>query len=209
MSSVDVVIMAHGEWFANAPSHPPFRPVNLETLPLPKGVPNQLWLSECIVFLTDVLLQTEAEYVWLASGRYNQKWVERLGKRTRLEDLPQYLSTDCIWCTCVGPHGQWRRDDEEEHPGMGAAIDEMLTTFKLVNRHDTAYANSLCFPRAMLPTFLSKFREMFEYFQAKYGTELPFRVGTFDEARKGSYFYERVSMAILADWPDLVLRQTP
>ncbi len=209
MSSVEVYIMAHGAWFADAPSHAPFRPVDLETLPLPSGIPHQRWLSETALFLTDVLLEARSDYVWIASGRHDQKWVERGGRSTRLLDLPRFLSTDCIWCTCIGRRQEWPLDDELEHPGMATLVREIFESFNLQDRHDTVYANSLCFRRDMLPRFLSMFKQMFDHFHAKYGTDLPFNVGSYDESRKGSYFYERVCMAILADWPDLSLCQIP
>lgn len=209
MLNVEVAVLAHGRWVAEIPSSAPFRVVNLETLPLPKGIPNQLWLSECIVFLSDVLLQGSADYVWITSGRHNNKWVEQEGRKTRIEDLPRFASSQRVWCSCLGARMEWQRDDEEMHPGMGAAIAEMQSTFHLENRHDTAYAHSLCLSRDMLTSFLAKWREMFWYFHGKYGMDLPFSVGSFDEARKGSYYYERVSMAIIADWPDVILRQIP
>ena len=209
MTTIDVLVMAHGEWLSKTPLRPPFRAINLEALPLPAGIPGQRWLSESIVFLSDELLACQADFVWITSGRHNDKWVRQEGRKTHLEDLPHFVSTDHIWCSCIGLQAEWPRDDEAMHPGMSSAIEEMQQTFGLSNRHDTAYANSLCFRRAMLPEFVRRWREMFWHFHGKYGTSLPFSVGAFDEARKGSYYYERVSMAILADWPDLTFKEIP
>lgn len=209
MSSVDVFVLAHGDGVARAPTSPPFRSVDLEVLPLPKGVPNQLWLSECVVFLGDTLLKGKAEYVWITSGRHDGKWVAQEGRTTNLMDLPKFVSADPLWCSCIASHADWEREDDEMHPGMRSAIAEMQDAFHLVNRHDTAYANSFCFPRDMMEKFLSRWREMFWHFHQKYGVNLPFSVGSYDEARKGSYFYERVSMALIADWNGITLKQIP
>lgn len=206
---VEVAVLAHGKWIAQVPGAPPFRVIDLEALPLPAGIPGQRWLSECAAFLDDTLLHGRSDYIWITSGRHNNKWVEKEGRRTRLEDLAHFVSAEYNWCTCLGLRDRWLHDDDEMHPGMAAAVAEMQSAFGLVNRHDTAYAHSLCISRPMLREFLNKWREMFWYFHEKYGTDLPFSVGAFDEARKGSYYYERVSMAILADWPGLTLRQIP
>lgn len=203
--SVTVLVLAHGDWLARVPSHPPFRIVDLAQFSVPPGIPSQAWLSESAFFLTDVMLEPHTDFIWLCSGRHDDKRVEL---KTRIIDLPRFIPEHEreIWCVDLGD-SEWPEAADVEHPGLTALTLEMMDTFGL-GRGPAFFANSWCMHRTHVPAFLERWRSMFWHFHTKYGADLPFDVGRHQEHRKGSYFYERMTMTIFADM-GLRLRQVP
>ncbi|MBA3884334.1 MAG: hypothetical protein H0X67_01225 [Acidobacteria bacterium] len=151
------------------------------------------------------MLESEADYLWLCSGRHDDK---RVDLQTRLIDLPNFVPEHPgeIWCVDLGGR-DWPEAADIEHPGLTLLVYEMMDTFRL-KRGGAFFANNWCMHRTLVPEFLERWRRMFWHFHGKYGTDLPFNIGRHQEHRKGSYFYERVTMAIFADM-GLQLRQVP
>jgi hypothetical protein len=204
--SVTVLILAHGEWLSVVPTHPPFRVIDLDRLPVPDGIPSPAWLSESAFFLSDLMLEPETDYVWLCSGRHDDKRTEI---KTRIIDLPNFVPSHPgeIWCVDKAAT-TWREDSERGHPGITPLIDELVMRFSTKNGR-TFYANNWCMHRALIPGFLEQWRTMFWYFHKKYGTDFSYDVGQWHhEQRKGGYFYERLTMVIIANM-DLTIRRVP
>lgn len=206
--SVTVFVLGHtDEWLSQTPWEPPYRRVDLRDIAVPAGVPSQTWLSEMVAFFDGRLLNTESTTIWICSARHDDKHGSRI--RTRLTDLHKYTVKQWTegWCVRLA-EPNWDGGTEDAHPGMSRLISEARDVLGLKHRWRTCYANTFCLHRDMMHVFLDAWRKGFSHFHGKYGHRLQFDPGLGLPERKGSYFYERMGMAILADM-QIDLREVP
>ena len=78
----------------------------------------------------------------------------------------------------------------------GALLEELAREFPEATLHGGGpLANSFIVEREQWLGFVSFFRRVADYFLGRYGVDLPFDVGEFDDSRRCAYFFERVATA--------------
>ena len=164
---------------------PWMRQVRLDQMSRPQLAENRLYLdrlSTCI----------QANWIGAGSWRWDEKWQRSLGLAflDRVDFKPGHGYSPLV------TRPDWVAESDRHHPGLGALLEELAREFPEATLHGGGpLANSFIVEREQWLGFVSLFRRVADYFLGRYGGDLPFDVGEFDDSRRCAYFFERVATA--------------
>ena len=164
---------------------PWMRQVRLDQMSRPQLAENRLYLdrlSTCI----------QANWIGAGSWRWDEKWQRSLG----LAFLDRVAFKPGHGYSPLVTRPDWVAESDRHHPGLGALLEELAREFPEATLHGGGpLANSFIVEREQWLGFVSFFRRVADYFLGRYGVDLPFDVGEFDDSRRCAYFFERVATA--------------
>lgn len=180
---------------------PHYRTVNVTDLNLGCGLDSNQ-LSESRLWLSHAAEEGKRDYVGFFSYRYDKKF-PWLDSRLRTVEMHCFPRPKYVWCPWDSTPN-WLDQSQGACRGLGDLCKEMCQRFHLDPSRSGPFCSSFIMHRSLMPPFLDKFCEVFEYYHGKYGFDLPFQ--ECDEGRKAGFFYERVTLAIIANF-DVEVRQ--
>jgi hypothetical protein len=195
-----IYVCGHEEkWLSQVPKLPFLVPLNLNDLEIGEFQDNRL--AESRVFLAELPL---ADYVGFVTARWPEKF-SHLWTLDKLQDLD--LKPNVVYGPAVVTQDMMFHS-EVYHPGMGRLLTELKEQFPFNTVGTACWCNNfICAKRTYLD-FREVWREQFQWIHQKYGYELPYEVGNFDERRKAAYFYERLTVIYFSN-KNYIVRQIP
>ena len=233
--SVAVFVLSHQQFRLDALGvHPNVHPINLNELSLTERLKGQD-LAEARFFIADALDSSEAEWIALVSARWSEKWPLWPG----ISELPDVMSGLNDPAMVVAPATWWwpahdvrafadRQD--RRYPGVGALLSDpqspVVSALPHSRLNPLVFNNTFIAHRTVVRDWLAYFRSCFDYFDGRYGLDLPFEVQCawcglllrnddgeriphpgrlYEPIRHAAYFYELITTTYFASRPDLLI----
>jgi hypothetical protein len=178
---------------------------------LPAGRYSHNSLAESRAYLADLPYQADAEYVGLATARWNKKYPRILG----LQDLDKLdLQPNLVYAAEKTKPG-WVGWSDECHPGMRRLIYEMAGLWDLpVECRSSVWANNFICHRSVMHDLMPFWRRTFDFMYQKYGLDPPFvtekeAYSRYKQHLHPAYLYERITTLYFTNRTDLKVVQIP
>lgn len=202
---LSIHVLGHEQTLLDSlPERPFLSSVNLNALDIGQWQNNLL--AESRIFMSDLPLQSESEYLGLATARWHEKYWSFLPLE-RLDEL--ILAPDVVWA--VQPSTRdWKYESDSNHPGMATLIEEVCKEFGYADDLPGLWANNFICHRNVYKLLHRRWTSMFDLMYRRYGFDLPFQTGNPEwDCRKPAFFYERYTTIYFSNRTDLRIKKIP